>query len=186
MKRCDWAKGLDIEIEYHDTEWGVYKGDDAHFFEFIVLESFQAGLSWKTILVKREAMRQAYFNFDVNKLAQAKQDDLDRWMLNPDLIRSKLKGKSLISNAQAFIQLVNEFGSFENYLKTFIPNLPIVHNIETIQDVPAEDEASTAIAKDLKKRGFKFVGPLIMYAFLQATGVYDDHINDCFRKQSKD
>ena len=92
----------------------------------------------------------------------------------------------MISNAQAFIQLVNEFGSFENYLKTFIPNLPIVHNIETIQDVPAEDEASTAIAKDLKKRGFKFVGPLIMYAFLQATGVYDDHVNDCFRKQSKD
>lgn len=181
MERCDWAKGLDIEIEYHDNEWAVYKGDDANFFEFLVLESFQAGLSWKTVLVKREAMRQAYFGFDAVKLAQANSEDVVKWISNTDLIRSERKCLAMIGNAQVFLDIVAEFGSFENYLKLFIPNLPIHHHFQTISDVPALDNASTEIAADLKKRGFKYIGPVIMYAFLQATGVYNDHIASCFK-----
>lgn len=181
MKRCTWCLGSELEMQYHDDEWGYYDPSDKRYFEFLVLESFQAGLSWKTILNKRAAMHKAYYGFDRFKISSASDDDIERWASNTDLIRSRMKINAMIQNANLFDDIVREHGSFDSYLRSFLSVIPVHHNFDMEDDVPSSDEVSTALSKDLKARGFKYVGPVIMYAFLQATGVYNDHVKGCIR-----
>lgn len=182
MNRCKWCLGSELEMKYHDEEWGHYRPSDEMFFEFLVLESFQAGLSWKTVLFKRETMRALFHGFDAKRLINTSDAEIEEWLLDPGIIRSVNKIKAMISNAQCFIDLIQNEGSFENYLRKFIPEIPVQHQFISEADIPSFDETSTLIAKDLKKRGFKYVGPTIMYAFLQATGVYNDHVVGCFKR----
>lgn len=179
MVRCEWCIGSELEMMYHDTEWGHYVGDDQVFFEYLILESFQAGLSWKTVLFKREHMRDAFFDFDMNKIAHSTEDDIHRWLSNSNLIRSERKLRAMINNAKLFMDIIETYESFENYLKMFIVDFPVDHTVMSKQDIPSSDDVSESLALDLKKRGFKYVGPVIMYAFLQATGIYNDHVVDC-------
>ena len=183
MNRCQWCLGSELEMVYHDNEWGTYVGSDESFFEFLVLESFQAGLSWKTILFKRERMRALFYGFDRFQIAATTEETIAEWLMNPGIIRSVNKIRAMISNAALFSELVIQEGSFENYLKRFIPDLPVDHHYTHESDVPGYDEVSTALTIDLKKKGFKYVGPTIIYAFLQATGVYNDHVLSCFKRQ---
>jgi DNA-3-methyladenine glycosylase I len=182
-KRCNWCGTDPLYIEYHDTEWGVPIYEDAKLFEFLILETFQAGLSWITILRKRENFRAALDNFDYKLISNYNQTKIDELLLNPGIIRNKLKIKATITNARAFMQIQNEFGSFSTYIWSFVNNVPIKNSWNSMSDVPATTVLSDTISKDLKKRGFKFVGSTVIYAHMQATGMVNDHIKDCFRYQ---
>ena len=180
--RCQWCVGDKLYQEYHDKEWGKPIYDDAILFEFIILESFQAGLSWITILKKRENFRNAFDNFNYKKIANYDEKKIAELMQNAGIIRSELKIKSAISNAKAFLKIQQEFGSFSKYIWNFTNGKPIVNHPKTVIDVPATTILSEAISKDLKKRGFKFVGPTIIYAYMQAVGIVNDHVADCFTR----
>lgn len=180
--RCQWAKTSEQETEYHDTEWGVPEHDDRKLFEFLVLEGAQAGLSWDTILKRRENYRKAFDDFDYNKVAIYNDTKVDELLQDRGIIRNKLKIRSAVNNAKAFIRVGGEFGSFDNYLRTFLPGgKPIRNSWKSMSEIPAKTDLSEKISKDMKKRGFNFVGPTIVYAFMQAVGMVNDHIVDCFR-----
>jgi len=178
--RCAWVTKDKIYIDYHDQEWGKPVYDDQRLFEKICLEGAQAGLSWITILKKREGYRKAFYNFDVQKVAAMTDAELEALRENPDIVRNKLKIYSCRTNAQAFIKVQQEFGSFSNYLWNWVDNKPVVNKPKTLKEVPATTDLSDKIAKDLKARGFKFVGSTIVYAYLQSMGVVQDHTTDCF------
>ncbi|MCX7551022.1 DNA-3-methyladenine glycosylase I [Xanthomarina sp. F2636L] len=178
---CGWCVGDDLYQAYHDLEWGVPVKDDETFFEFLVLETFQAGLSWITILRKRENFRKAFDNFDYKKIANYKQDKIDSLLLDAGIVRNKLKVNGTVTNAKLFMDIQKEFGSFNNYVWKFVNNRPIKNSLQNYKDAPATTAISDALSKDLKKRGFKFVGSTVMYAFMQATGLINDHEVGCFR-----
>ena len=180
MNRCTWAKS-ELAITYHDEEWGVPLHDDRGLFEFLVLEGAQAGLSWDTVLRKRDAYRKAFDNFEPAKVARYSEPKREKLLLNEGIIRNRLKIASAVSNAKAFLNVQKEFGSFDKYIWVFVGGKPIVNKVKGHGDVPAKTEVSDAISKDLKKRGFNFVGSTIMYAFMQATGMVNDHLVTCFR-----
>jgi DNA-3-methyladenine glycosylase I len=186
MKRCNWANGSDLLQSYHDHEWGIEVHDDRTLFEFLVLEGAQAGLSWSTILRKREAYRKAFDHFDARKVSRYSEKTVARLLANPYIIRNRLKINAAVTNARAFLQVQKEFGSFDRYIWQFVNGTPIRNSWRTLADIPASTPASVAMSKDLKKRGFTFVGPTICYAFMQAVGMVNDHVADCFRyKQLK-
>ncbi|OCH23064.1 DNA-3-methyladenine glycosylase I [Aliivibrio logei] len=178
-KRCQWAEVSDLDREYHDNEWGVPVHSDQQLFESLILEGAQAGLSWSTILKKREGYRLLFDGFDVEKIVKYDQDKVEALMLDARIVRHRLKINSVITNAQAFIKIQQEFGSFSDYLWSYVDGKPMINKWETMADVPATTELSDKLSKDLKKRGFKFIGSTICYAFLQATGVIDDHLVSC-------
>ena len=179
--RCTWCVGNPLYEAYHDKEWGVPVYDDDTLFEFLILETFQAGLSWITVLKKRENFRNAFDNFDYLKVANYNQKKIDSLLQDAGIIRNKLKVKATITNAQAFIKIQEEFGSFSKYIWGFTDGKPIKNAFKDLKDVPANTPLSDTISKDLKKRGFKFVGTTVVYAHMQATGMVNDHTTDCFR-----
>ena len=179
--RCGWCVGDALYEAYHDEEWGVPVYDDATLFEFLILETFQAGLSWITVLRKRENFRNAFDNFDYKKIADYNQEKVDTLLQDAGIIRNKLKVNATISNAQAFIKIQDGFGSFSDYIWQFTDGKPIKNAIPNYKDAPANTELSNTISKDLKKRGFKFVGTTVVYAHMQATGMVNDHEVTCFR-----
>lgn len=179
--RCGWCLGDPLYEEYHDTEWGVPVYNDEKLFEFLVLETFQAGLSWITILRKRENFRKAFDNFDYEVIAKYPDEKLDILLQDPGIIRNKLKVKATVSNAQSFMRIQEEFGSFKNYIWDFVNDSPIQNEVENYKKAPATTSISDALSKDMKKRGFKFVGSTVMYAHMQATGMVNDHEVSCFR-----
>jgi DNA-3-methyladenine glycosylase I len=182
ITRCKWAEGTSLNyIEYHDTEWGVPVFDDRVQFEFLILEGAQAGLSWSTILNKRDGYRKLFADFDVQKVARFTPKRIAKVLLDPAVVRNRLKVESAVSNAKAFIAVQEEFGSFSNYIWAFVDGKPIQNRFKKDSDVPATSAESDALSKDLKKRGFKFVGSTIMYAHMQATGLVNDHVTSCFR-----
>jgi DNA-3-methyladenine glycosylase I len=178
--RCPWASN-DLAIRYHDKEWGVPVHDDRTLFEFLILEGAQAGLSWNTILNKRENYRKAFDGFDPARVARYDQRKLDRLLRDPGIIRNKLKVASAAGNAKAFLQVQKEFGSFDAYIWQFVGGEPRVNSPKSMKQVPARTAESDAMSKALKKRGFNFVGSTICYAFMQAVGLVNDHVVDCFR-----
>lgn len=180
MNRCNWPTN-ELSIRYHDEEWGKPLHDDRGLFEFLILEGAQAGLSWDTILRKRENYRKAFDDFEVNKVARYTDKKVEKLLKDEGIIRNRLKIASAISNARAFLAVQNEFGSFDKYIWSFVEGKPIVNRLKESSQVPAKTEVSDAISKDLKKRGFNFVGSTIMYAFMQATGMVNDHLVSCFR-----
>ncbi|MFX0205421.1 MAG: DNA-3-methyladenine glycosylase I [Candidatus Hodarchaeota archaeon] len=181
-KRCAWAGSEPLMLEYHDKEWGVPVHDDRELFEFLILEGAQAGLSWSTILNRREGYRKVFADFDVRKVALfSEEDDIERLAQNPSIIRNRLKIKSAINNARQFIKIQEEFGTFDKYIWQFVNFQPIHNRFEQLTDIPASTELSTIISKDLQKRSFNFVGPTICYAYMQAIGLVNDHIIECFR-----
>jgi len=180
-KRCGWCLRSDLYKAYHDHEWGVPVKDDATLFEFLILETFQAGLSWITILNKRENFRKAFDNFDYKKIAGYKQQKVDALLQDAGIIRNKLKINATISNAQAFMEVQAQFGSFSNYIWEFVDHTPIKNSFKNYKDMPASTEISDRLSKDLKSRGFKFVGSTVVYAHMQATGMVNDHEITCFR-----
>jgi DNA-3-methyladenine glycosylase I len=184
IKRCKWPSDDDLMIKYHDEEWGVPVHDDKKLFEFIVLESAQAGLSWKTVLHKRENYRKAFDNFDFKKISGYDEKKILELMNNAGIIRNRLKILATINNAQRFLDIQKEFKSFDRYIWSFVKK-PIVNNIKSLKNIPAKTALSDKISADMKKRGFKFMGSTIIYAHIQATGMVDDHVNDCFRKGKK-
>jgi len=179
-KRCNWAKN-EPNISYHDVEWGVPQHDDEKLFEFLILEGAQAGLSWSTILNRRNGYRNAFSDFDVVKVSKYTQDDVEKLIQNKDIIRNKLKINSAINNAQKFVQIQKEFGSFDEYLWRFVNYKTIKNKFENDSDLPSYTTISKKLSHDLKTRGFTFVGPTICYALMQAVGMVNDHIVDCFR-----
>ncbi len=180
--KCAWCLNQFDEYEkYHDEEWGVPVHDDKKHFEFLILEGAQAGLSWSTILKRRKGYQNAFANFDVQKVAQFSEDKIQEILLNPGVIRNKLKVRSAVSNAKLFMDIQKEFGSFSKYIWGFVNHQPIVNQCKSMQDVRATSPESDALSKDLKKRGFKFCGSTIMYAHMQACGLVNDHMVDCFR-----
>ena len=182
ITRCKWAEGVGLDyIEYHDREWGVTVYDDKVQFEFLLLEGAQAGLSWSTILNKREGYRKAFANFEVDKVARFTKKRVEKLLENPAIVRNRLKVESAVSNAQAFIKVQEEFGSFSKYIWGFVDGTPIQNRFRKDGDVPATSAESDALSKDLKKRGFRFVGSTIVYAHMQATGLVNDHVVACFR-----
>ncbi|MGO9015026.1 MAG: DNA-3-methyladenine glycosylase I [Dissulfurispiraceae bacterium] len=181
MKRCEWADGSDLVQSYHDIEWGVETHDDRTLFEFLILEGAQAGLSWVTILKKREGYRKAFDNFDARKIFRYSENKISMLLDNPEIVRNRLKINSTISNAIAFLQVQEEFGSFNNYIWRFVNGKPIMNSWKKITDIPCSTPESDAMSKDLKKRGFKFAGTMICYSFMQAVGMVNDHVIDCFR-----
>ena len=181
QKRCKWVSDNPLYVDYHDHEWGVPVHDDQKLFEFLVLEGAQAGLSWITILKKREGYRRCFKNFVVDDVARMTDEELDRVLQNPGIVRNKLKIYSVRKNARAFIEVQKECGSFDVYLWGFVDNVQIKNSWKTYKDVPVTTEVSDVLSRDLKKRGFTFVGPTIMYAYMQAVGMVNDHTTDCFR-----
>jgi DNA-3-methyladenine glycosylase I len=179
--RCGWCEGDTLYEAYHDNEWGVPVYDDETLFEFLILETFQAGLSWITILRKRENFRKAFDNFDYKKIAEYGQNKKHELMQDAGIIRNKLKINATVTNAQAFIKIQEEFESFSNYIWKFVDGKPIKNNLQSHKDAPANTPLSDAISKDLKNRGFKFVGSTVIYGHMQATGMVNDHEIDCFR-----
>ena len=179
--KCGWCMGDALYEAYHDQEWGVPVYDDATLFEFLILETFQAGLSWITVLRKRENFRKAFDYFDYKKIANYKQNKIDVLLQDPGIIRNKLKVHATVTNAQAFINIQEEFGSFSKYIWGFADGKPINNAIQDYKTAPATTAISDALSKDLKKRGFKFVGPTVVYAHMQATGMVNDHEINCFR-----
>lgn len=179
--RCQWCGEDSLYVNYHDQEWGVPVYDDAKLFEFLILETFQAGLSWITILRKRENFRKAFDDFNYKIIANYSDEKFEELMQNTGIIRNKLKIKATITNAIAFMKVQDEFGSFSNYIWKFTDGKPIINKWDSLSEVPATTELSDSISKDLKKRGFKFVGSTVVYAHMQATGMVNDHIKDCFR-----
>ncbi|KAE9627509.1 MAG: DNA-3-methyladenine glycosylase [Epulopiscium sp.] len=180
MVRCPWCGNDELYIKYHDEEWGVPNHDDRKHFEFLVLESAQAGLSWITILKKRENYRKAYCGFDPEKVALFDHEKIEELMKNPGIIRNRRKIEASVNNARRFLEIVNEFGSFDRYIWSFVNNRPIHNHWKDIKDVPANTKLSDEISKDLKKRGFQFLGSTIVYSYMQAVGLVNDHIVDCF------
>jgi len=183
VKRCNWPKDDPLYIEYHDKEWGVPVYDDQKIFEFLLLETFQAGLSWITILKKRENFRKAFDSFDYKIIANYSDDKLEALRNDAGIIRNKLKIKAAKTNAIAFIEVQKEFGAFSKYLWDFVGRKPIQNNFKRMSEMPANTPLSDKISKDLKSRGFKFVGSTIVYAHMQAMGMVNDHTTDCFRHQ---
>lgn len=180
--RCSWCGDEPLYIKYHDEEWGVPVNNDQKHFEFLVLESAQAGLSWLTILKRRENYRKAYLNFDPLKVAGFDDRKLEELINNPGIIRNRKKIESSISNARLFLEIQKEFGSFNEYFRSFLPKTGIINEFHSLAELPAKTKESEAIALDMKKRGFKFLGPVIIYAHLQAAGLVNDHIVGCFRR----
>jgi len=180
-RRCPWCGNDPLYVAYHDEEWGVPVYEDGRLFEFLILETFQAGLSWITILRKRENFRKAFDNFDYEKIAQYGEKKFHSLLEDTGIIRNKLKISGAITNAQAFMNVQEEFGSFSNYIWKFTNGKPIQNAFKTSKEVPAKTELSDTISKDLKKRGFKFIGSTTMYAYMQAVGIVNDHLVDCFR-----
>lgn len=183
MRRCEWANRSELEQSYHDKEWGVAIHEDRDLFEFLILEGAQAGLSWSTILKKREGYRKAFDNFDVQKISQYTEDDVARLLVNSEIIRNKRKITATITNAQAFLQVQAEFGSFDRYIWQLVRGKPIQNSWARLIDIPSSTPESDAMSKDLQKRGFKFVGSTICYAFMQAVGMVNDHVVGCFRHE---
>jgi len=179
--RCSWAQGNEREKEYHDNEWGIPVHDDKILFEFLILEGAQAGLSWSTILNKREGYREALDDFDVQKISNYDESKISELLDNPGIVRNKLKVNSTITNARLFLEVQKEFGSFDKYIWQFVGGKPIVNSWSAVSQVPVSTPESDAMSKDLKKRGFKFVGTTICYAYMQAMGMVNDHTQDCFR-----
>lgn len=181
-KRCDWAEGqFDAYIAYHDEEWGVPVHDDRKHFEFLILEGAQAGLSWATILKRREGYRQAFADFDPVKVAAYDENNMQELLHFEGIIRNRLKIRAAVTNARCFIEVQREFGSFDKYIWSFVGGQPIQNHWERMADCPATSKESDALSRDLKKRGFKFVGSTIMYAHMQACGLVNDHLVSCFR-----
>ena len=182
VTRCKWAEGVNLDyIEYHDKEWGVPVFDDNVQFEFLILEGAQAGLSWSTILNKREGYRRAFADFDPVKVARFTQKRIEKLLLDPSIVRNRLKVNSAVTNAKAFLAVQDEFGSFSDYIWGFVGGKPLQNKFKKDGDIPATSPESDALSKDLKKRGFKFVGSTIIYAHMQATGMVNDHVVSCFR-----
>ena len=181
--RCAWAGNDPLMIAYHDEEWGVPVHDDQRLFEFLVLEGAQAGLSWSTILKKRSAYRAAFDNFDAAKVANSNSQRIAHLLQNPGIVRNVLKVNSAVTNARAVLAVQKEFGSFSNYLWRFVGNRPIQNRRRSMREIPAKTPEAEALSKDLLRRGFKFVGPTICYAFMQAVGMVNDHTIDCFRHE---
>lgn len=179
--RCGWCIGDPLYEAYHDEEWGVPVYDDATLFEFLILETFQAGLSWITILRKRENFRKAFDNFDYHKIASYNSSKVEDLLQDAGIIRNKLKVKATVTNAQAFMDIQEQYGSFSNYIWDFVDGKPINNQLKHYKDAPANTPLSDTISKDLKKRGFKFVGSTVIYAHMQATGMVNDHEVSCFR-----
>jgi len=180
-ERCAWALGTPLYTIYHDEEWGVPKRDDRHLFEMLILEGAQAGLSWSTILNKRQGYREAYDGFDPELVARFDTNRVQRLLGNPAIVRNKLKVESSVTNAQRFLEVVAERGSFAGLLWDFVDGEPITNHWKTMADVPAETARSKAMSRELKRRGFRFVGPTICYAYMQSTGMVNDHLLSCFR-----
>lgn len=179
--RCNWVGSAPSMIKYHDTEWGVPNYDDKKLFEFIILDTFQAGLSWAIVLNKRSGFRQAFAGFDVEKVAQFTHLDIEQQMLNSAIVRNRLKLKATVNNAQKVLEVQKEFGSLSNYLWQFVGGKPKVNAFKNYADIPATSQESDAMSKDMKARGFKFVGSTVCYAFCQGAGMVNDHVVDCFR-----
>lgn len=183
MERCDWCKADELYIRYHDEEWGVPVHDDRKQFEFLVLESAQSGLSWLTILRKRENYRAAYDNFEPEKVAAYDENKIEELLQNAGIIRNRRKIEASIVNARRFLEVQKEYGSFDRYVWGFVDGKPVVNSYRSILEVPATSPLSDEISRDMKQRGFRFLGSVTVYAHLQATGVVNDHIDSCFRKQ---
>jgi DNA-3-methyladenine glycosylase I len=179
--RCEWCLGNQLYRDYHDREWGVPVRDDRLLFEFLILEGAQAGLSWLTVLQRRDGYRAAFDNFDAEKIARYGSREKKRLLADPGIIRNRLKIEAAVANAQAFLAVQKEFGSFTAYLWQFVNNAPLVNEHKSLKDIPAETPESQTMSRDLKKRGFRFVGPTICYAFMQAVGMVNDHVVECFR-----
>lgn len=184
MNRCPWCGNDELYVKYHDEEWGVPVHDDKKHFEFLVLESAQAGLNWLTILRKRENYRKAYDDFDANKIANYDDTKVEELMQNAGIIRNRRKIEASINNAKRFLEIQKEFGSFDNYIWSFVDNKAVKNQWNDLTEVPATSELSDKVSKDLKNRGFKFLGSTIVYAHLQATGLINDHLVGCFRYDS--
>jgi DNA-3-methyladenine glycosylase I len=180
-KRCDWGTQDELYIEYHDREWGVPLHDDRRLFEFLILEGNQAGLSWITILKKRENYRMALDGFDARKIARYKDSKIQSLLKDPGIVRNRLKLEATVANAKAFLKAQSEFCSFDKYIWQFVGGKPIRNNWKSVAEIPVKSDEADSMSKDLKKRGFKFVGSIICYAFMQATGMVNDHTIDCFR-----
>ncbi len=184
--RCSWVNlSNQLYIDYHDTEWAVPVYDDNVLFEFLILEGAQAGLSWETILNKREGYRKAFKSFRPHLVAQMTEKDVNRLMLDASIVRNRLKINSTITNAKSFLEIQKEFGSFSKYIWNWVDGKAIVNKWKKVKDVPAVTDLAEKISKDLKKRGFKFVGPTIIYAYMQAVGLVNDHTTDCFRYKER-
>ena len=181
MKRCEWCTGSELYMSYHDSEWGVPVYDDRKHFEFLVLESAQAGLSWITILKKRENYRKAYDGFDPGKVARYDENKKAKLLADKGIVRNRLKIEASIVNAQKFLEIQKEFGGFSSYIWAFTDGKPVAGKWKNVEELPAKTELSDRISTDMKKRGFRFLGSIIMYSHLQATGIINDHILDCFR-----
>jgi DNA-3-methyladenine glycosylase I len=181
--RCEWASGSDELMQaHHDDEWGIPSHDDVHLFEMLTLEGAQAGLSWSTILRKREGYRRAFAGFDVGTVARFGPKDVERLLADPSIVRNRLKVESTVNNAARVLEVQEEHGSFDAYLWAFVDGEPVVNSWRDMREIPAETELSKAISKDLKRRGFRFIGPTVIYAFMQSVGMVDDHTLDCFRR----
>ena len=181
MGVCLWPKNDSLMVKYHDKEWGKPVKSDKKIFEFLVLESAQAGLSWRTVLYKREGYRRAFANFKPSSVARFGKRDVSRLIKNPNIIRNRLKIEAVINNAKRFLEVQNEFGTFNKYMWSFVKGEPIDGRRHGLKDLPEYTKESVALAKDLKKRGFKFLGPTVIYAHMQAVGMANDHVVDCFR-----
>jgi len=181
LVRCGWSMNHPLMIEYHDTEWGVPVHDDRKLFEFLVLDAAQAGLSWQTVLLKRENYRKAFDNFEVEKVARYTEKRIAKLLTNPGIIRNRLKVRSAMTNARAFLKVRDEFGSFDRYIWQFVGGKPLITRVRSMKEIVATSKESDAMSKDLKARGFNFVGSTICYAFMQAAGLVNDHLVTCFR-----
>ncbi len=185
MNRCEWCKSDELYIKYHDEQWGVPVHDDRVHSEFLILEAAQAGLSWITILRKRDNFKKALDGFDPQKIAEYGEDKINELMADPGIIRNRRKIDAFINNSARFLEIQKEFVSFDSYIWGFVDNKPVINSIKSISEVPATSPLSDHISRELKKRGFKFMGSTIVYSYLQAVGIIDDHVNSCFRKSDK-
>jgi DNA-3-methyladenine glycosylase I len=181
MNRCEWAGGGELERAYHDEEWGVPVHDDRRLFEFLILEGAQAGLSWSTVLKKREGYRKAFRNFDAGAVSRFSEGAISRLLADPGIIRNRLKVRAAVDNAKAFLRVRSEFGSFDDYIWRFVDGDPVRNAWTSMAEIPCSTPVSDALSKDLRNRGFKFVGSKICYAFMQAVGMVNDHVVECFR-----